>query len=228
MLSWVDSEACISRNMLLKRIKKWKLNRHVKAAVKMAIVRKEAERCSVHKRSAFRLHGTDVPSHIIERFRQTLGPLSDIESSRLTAGTPPGLECYTPLASPLSTPRVIEIPERTAKLCRDYIRGSFDPRTWSQGVVSAGVVDCFNLRQRALPDRMNDFLNWSAMARRHWSSGYKSIACQSLDATMLLVKDVLVQETPGMLSRMILSSYEWIFDAANIALDLEFSDPSAT
>lgn len=112
------------------RIHNWKIGKNVKAEEMKAIVRKQAQRAITGKPSAFRLRDVEVPEHKIDRFRKTARLLSLEQAIRVGAATPPGLVCYTPLRSPLSTPWTLAIPEKIAKLVQDYILGSFESKTW--------------------------------------------------------------------------------------------------
>ena len=116
--------------MYRSRINKWKIDKNIKSAEKEAIIRKEAQRTRAGKKSAFRLRGTDVPRAKIVRFRRAEGISSVEQALQLRASTPPELDCYTPMASPLSTPREIGLPERIIKLTQEWIYGSVDSGKW--------------------------------------------------------------------------------------------------
>ncbi|KAL8922647.1 MAG: hypothetical protein Q9172_003487 [Xanthocarpia lactea] len=120
-----------SDRMYKTRIHKWKIDKNVKAEEMKAIVRKQAQRSFAGKTSAFRLRDVVVPEHKIVRFRKTAGLLSEEQALSLRATTPPGLVSYTPLCSPLSTPPVLFIPEKAAKLTQEYVLGSFESKFWN-------------------------------------------------------------------------------------------------
>lgn len=118
-----------SAKMYKDRISKWGTSKNIKSNEMEAIIRKQAQRSLKRKKSAFWIHNSEVSEQKIIRVRKKR-KLSDVQALRLRATTPPGLICYTPLNSPLTTPRVLETPERIGKLVRDYIRGSFDSKIW--------------------------------------------------------------------------------------------------
>ena len=95
------------------------------------IIRKQAERSRVGKKSAFRVRNRVIPPDKIERYRKEKKIGSDAEALRLRSKTPPSLACWTPPASPLTTPPELAVPERLAKLTQDWIDGSFDLSQWS-------------------------------------------------------------------------------------------------
>ena len=97
-----------------------------------AIIRKKTRRSLEGKKSEFRIRDSEVSEKKIIRYRKTKH-LSDEQALRLRATTPPELICYTPPMSPLTTPRVLETPERILKWVQDYIKGSFDSKFWQNG-----------------------------------------------------------------------------------------------
>ena len=113
------------------RIRKWQIDKKIKGHEMKAIIRKQAQRSQAGKKSLFHLRNSQVHEHKIIRYRKAMKLLSEEQALMLRAETPPGLFCQTPPASPLTTPEVLEIPERIAKLVQDYIDGSFDSGTWT-------------------------------------------------------------------------------------------------
>lgn len=134
------------------RIRKWQIDKKIKSHEMNAIIRKQAQRSRMGKKSLFHVRNSQVPEHKINRYRKAMEMLSEEQALMLRAETPPGLVCHTPPASPLTMPEVLEIPERLAKLVQDYIDGSFDSGTWiiseSEAVVSkkgsSRFIDAFN------------------------------------------------------------------------------------
>ncbi|KAL8857152.1 MAG: hypothetical protein Q9178_006328 [Gyalolechia marmorata] len=144
-----------SDRMYKTRIQKWKIDKNVKAEEMKAIVRKQAQRSFTGKPSAFRVRGVLVPEHKIVRFRKTAGLLSEEQALSLRATTPPGLVCYTPLCSPLSTPPVLVIPEKAAKLMQEYVLGSFESKIWNIPYGRILVDASTSTFQRTLPLAFN-------------------------------------------------------------------------
>ena len=117
--------------MYKKRINDWKIEKNVKDHEMEVILRKKIQRTHLGKESAFLLRDLQVPEHKIARFRKIRKGLSDEQILRLGTRTPAELVCYTPLASPLTTPRELETPERIAKLVQIHAHGSFDSGVWA-------------------------------------------------------------------------------------------------
>ena len=95
-----------------------------------AIVRKQAQRSLRGKPSAFNLRKVPVNDKKIKRYRNEMKLFSVEMASSLRAPTPPELVCYTPLSSPLATPRELEVPESIFRVVQEYIHGSLDAKTW--------------------------------------------------------------------------------------------------
>ena len=112
------------------RINKWKIDKKIKGEEMKAIIRKQTQRSRAGKKSAFRIRNSQVSELKIVRYRKAMKLSSEEQALRLRAPTPPGLICYTPLASPLTTPRVLETPERIVRLIWEYIDGCFDSKIW--------------------------------------------------------------------------------------------------
>ena len=112
------------------RIHKWEMEKKTKGKEMEVIIRKQAERSRVGKKSTFRVRNRIIPSGKIERYRKEKKIGSDAEALRLRAKTPPSLACWTPPASPLTTPPELAVPERLAKLAQDWTDGSFDLSQW--------------------------------------------------------------------------------------------------
>ena len=117
--------------MYKKRISDWKIEKNVKDHEMEVILRKKIQRAHLGKESMFLLRDLQVPEHKIGRFRKIRKGLSDEQILRLGARTPAELVCYTPLASPLTTPGELETPERIAKLVQTHAHGSFDSGVWA-------------------------------------------------------------------------------------------------
>ena len=100
-----------------------------------AILNQLSIRDSQHKASTIRVRGKHVPIAKVIRHRKRNPLRLRTELSRLRSSMPPGVEVYTPLASPVSTPSILRLPEEITKYIRDYILGAFEKKIWvSQGV----------------------------------------------------------------------------------------------
>ena len=178
------------------RIRKWQIDKKIKSHEMKAIIRKQAQRSRVGKKSLFHLRNSQVPEHKVTRYRKAMKLLSEEQALMLRAETPPGLICYTPPASPLTTPEILEIPERIAKLVQDYIDGSFDSGTWiitEYGDV-VGTKGSGNFITRFY-DKV-----WTAMA--HFQRGQIGHSWRILRIAMASIEHIVSTEDPGTLEKL--------------------------
>ena len=178
-----------SAKMYKDRLRKWGTTKNIKSNEMEAIIRKQAQRSLKRKKSAFWIHNSEVSEQKIIRVRKKR-KLSDVQALRLRATTPPGLICYTPLNSPLTTPRVLETPERVAKLVRDYIRGSFDSKIWRL----SGVAVCTSKEISMEP--LTAFQRQCDHARASFVAGKPRMAWQLLNLAMEHVGQMVSGDYP--------------------------------
>ena len=174
------------------RISKWKIDKKIKGDEMKAIIRKQAQRSRAGKKSLFFLRNSQVPEHKVNRYRKAMKLLSEEQALMLRAETPPGLVCHTPPASPLTTPPVLEIPERIAKLIQDYIDGSFDSGTWisrSEDAVST----------KGLGDFIYTFNDQVTMAANHFQRRETRYAWRILKIAMASIEHIVSEEHPATL-----------------------------
>ena len=172
------------------RISKWKIDKKIKGHEMKAIIRKQAQRSPAGKKSLFRLRNSQVPEHKVIRYRKAKKLMSEEQALMLRAETPPGLVCHTPPASPLTTPLVLEIPERIAKLVQDYIDGSFDSGTWliSESEHAVSTKGSQNLI-KAFHDQIYTVAN-------HFQKGETSYAYRILKIAMASIEHIVSEENP--------------------------------
>ena len=175
------------------RFRKWRIDKNIKGEEMKAIIRKQTQRSRVGKKSAFRIRNSRVPESKIIRCRKSKGLSSEIQALQLRAPTPAELICYTPLASPLSTPRVLETPERIAKLVQQYVHGSFESRTW----LVTNDEDCVSIKES---DKINsEFRVHNMNALLCLYDGEMNAAWSFLSMAMALVEQVVAEEGPDTL-----------------------------
>ena len=116
--------------------------KNVRESEMRALVRKQAQRAAVSKKTAFTLHGFEVDPRKIERYRREHGLISNEAAELLEAPSPEGWQhctpptsplltiCRTAPSAPLTTPSELQIPEFTARLCQEYVAGSVESGTW--------------------------------------------------------------------------------------------------
>ena len=172
------------------RIRKWQIDKKIKSHEMKAIIRKQAHRSRVGKKSLFHLRNSQVPEHKVTRYRKAMKLFSEEQALMLRAETPPGLICYTPPASPLTTPEILEIPERIAKLVQDYIGGAFDSGTWIiseyQDVVSA----------KGSPDFIDRLYSEVYTAVDRFQAGDTGYAWRILRMAMASIEHIVSAEDP--------------------------------
>lgn len=178
------------------RIRKWQIDKKIKSHEMKAIIRKQAQRSRVGKKSLFYLRNSQVPEHKIIRYQKAMRLLSEEQALKLRAETPPGLGCYTPPASPLTMPLVHEVPERITRLIQDYIDGSFESKTWiiadSEVIVSTKGSKSFI---NAFSDQVHNFLT-------HFQRGETSYAWRILKMAMTSIENILLAEHPSTLDML--------------------------
>ena len=207
------------------RISKWQIDKKIKGHEMKAIIRKQAQRSRVGKKSLFHLRNSQVPEHKINRYRKAMKLLSEEQALMLRAETPPGLVCQTPPASPLTTPEVLEIPERIARLVQDYIDGSLDSGAWiiseSQAIGSTKGSNRF----------IYTFNHQVFNVMKHFRSGETSYAWRLLRIAMASIEHIVSAEHPAtldMLAYALLENMHFL-DASGVEFILlkQFSAMSA-
>lgn len=184
----------ISEKMYKDRRRIWGISKNIKSEEMEAIVRKTAQRLQAGKDSRFQLRNIWVTDGKIRRYRRDKRILSEQQAMALRARTPPGLRCYTPLASPLTTPRDLEIPERLVRIVHEYINGSFDSNSW----LVYGPGWCWHKNGLA-EDGYEFSLKFDygiSNAARLLSEGQSKPAWQSLQIAMSLIGKLLSAEEP--------------------------------
>ena len=177
------------------RRRAWGISKNVKSEEMEAIIRKTAQRLRAGKKSYFQLRKTWVSNAKIKRYRKDKKIQSEQQAMDLRARTPPELICYTPLASPMSTPRELEIPERLVKVVHEYITGSFDSSSW----LVDGLDWCWHKNgiARAADESIIQTFNYRIFnAAELLAEGQSKPAWQSLHIAMSLVGEVVSAEDP--------------------------------
>ena len=183
--------------MLKDRVKPWGQIKNLTQNDKEAIMRRIENRKSAHKRSQVRFNGELLPLSKIACRRSKQPPTIPDEVARIQSSTPPGIRFYTPPASPLSTPRILELPEQMFKFATEYIAAGFGMELW----VSVGESDYLRSKQQdwdeaeilndmmtGLSLYMNNHTNYAKrMISRVHGSLERFIAMQPIDITTKFV-----------------------------------------
>ena len=97
----------------------------------IAIARKWQQRATQRKPSKFRVREQEVDFFELVRYFERKGvSIDDVMSRPRDAPTPEAVICLTPIASPITTPAVLAVPESLLATIRNYVNGSFDSGTW--------------------------------------------------------------------------------------------------
>ena len=114
------------------RVKQWGLDKKHKENEMRAIVHKHAHRIESGKASTFRTRGKKVDYQDVVRYWEKRRiPISEVIAQRAASKTPEGMECFTPIPSPVRTPESLAMPENMFLTIRNYHSGSFESGTWT-------------------------------------------------------------------------------------------------
>ena len=184
-------------------ISRWGFDKKNKGHEIMAIVRKRTQRSRAGKATTFYLRDRLVDLNEVDRYLRRKGmPFED--AIRQSTSTPPALRCSTPepiLAAP-STPPVFERSEKIFLNIRNYIFDAVENGTW---FVDRGH-HCHSTkpRRRSGPVApLNDLCGWYDTASHLFLQGNNREAGLLLVKGSSLIADVLREEHPGTLTRMI-------------------------
>ena len=178
------------------RIREWKMEKKTKGTEMEVIIRKQAERSRVGKRSAFSVRNKVVPPGKIERYRKNKKIGTHTKALKLRSNTPPGLACWTPPASPLTTPREFAVPERLAKLTQEWIDGSLGSDAW-RAHTSNWSISSANL------DTLDTFDDGCIHASRILRHGNTNYGMQLLDCALSLIPRILPNNNPHTLCTIV-------------------------
>jgi tetratricopeptide (TPR) repeat protein len=179
--------------MYKERRRKWGIEKNIKTEEWQAIIRKFVERANAGKESEIRIRNTQISASKIRQYRKRF-KISEKEALTFRALTPTDLVCRTPLVTPPSSPRVFELPEQLARLCRVWIHGSFESKAWtvsndqlrveSRYSTSSSIYAFFNLSRHA---------GWCLF------DGETKIGFRTLNLAMAQIKNVIAEQDPNTL-----------------------------
>ena len=151
------------------------------------------------------MRGERVPLVKIERYRKR-NPLElRVEVARARSLTPPGVEVYTPLASPVTMPRVLRLSEELLKCVQDYISGAFDSKLW----ISDNLLNPIQSQQQR---RIGEaFFNKLYLAYSYFMTGHS----EDGEIILLCAKKRLGDVIRGQYHRTVISICHFICILAN-------------
>lgn len=202
-----------STNMYKKRIKKWGVVKNNREDEMRAVVRKYKQRLRRGMRTEVRIRGHLVEYQDVVRYWQRKGRSPDEISIRRRASmTPEAVECFTPVPSPMTSPRLLELPERILTAIRDYYYGSFESGTW---LITNDGLYCHTIIEGQVEATVYlvGMRYHSCEACRLFAYSSYQEAGQTLIASTANVKEILLVEHPqtlGMLFMLIvdMKSYD--------------------
>ena len=214
-----------STKMYKDRISKWKIDKKIKGEEMKAIIRKQTQRSRAGKKSVFRIRNSHVSELKIVRYRKATKLSSEEQALRLRAPTPPELICYTPLASPLTTPRVLETPERIVKLIQEFSDGSFDSKAWLI------TEDHSRIISKNSSEPIYIFRSMCSNVRTFFLKGETKNALRVLNMAMALIEQMVSAECPNSLGTVaaVVLDFRILHESPGIAFALlkQFSAMSA-
>ena len=120
------------------------LDKKIKDGEMRAVVRKNKRRADQGKRSIIYVRGQRRELEEFIRHCDRKGVSIDDIIARATSSPTPGtVELLTPVPSRMSTPQVLEVPERMLRCVRDYFLGSFESGTW---VHTDPLTFCYSIK----------------------------------------------------------------------------------
>ena len=187
--------------MLRKRFHKWGLDNKKNNEPEMrAMARKGTERMRIGRVSTFRARDRTVQYKDVVRYWKRRGLSMEDVLTQITSRepTPEGLEVLTPVPSSVTPPTTLEIPERFLKGVNDYIRASFESRTWFSD------SDESYCRSSKTPSRLNRtnldrIFNSVRVACGLFRDGKAQEAGQTLLYSTAILKEVVESEHPDIL-----------------------------
>jgi tetratricopeptide (TPR) repeat protein len=175
------------------RRRKWRIEKNIKTEEWKAIIRKFVVRSRAGKESEIRMRNTQISASKISQYRKKF-KISEEEALTLGALTPADLVCHTPLAAPPSTPRVLEIPERLARLCQVWIDGSFESKAWMISNDQLRVESRYSSRSSIYA-----FFNICRHAGWCLFDHETKIGFRALNLAMAQIKNVITEQDPNTL-----------------------------
>lgn len=178
--------------MYKNHIKLWRLDKKHKENEMRAVIRKNHLRDQQGKSSRFEIRGRPVEiADAVRYFKRKGVSVEDVLASCTASLTPEAVKCFTPVTSPLSTPRELAAPERILISIRDYFHGSFDSGTW---VKTEPLIYCYSMKaaiaSEANPYELQSHLNTAIQLfhlKRFSAAGQALIVC-----TFQAISSVLV------------------------------------
>ena len=125
-------------------IQLWRLDKKIKDVEMRAVLRKNKQRADQGKNSIIHVRGQcrDLKEFIRHCDRKGVS-MDDIIARHTSSPTPSTVELLTPVPSRISTPQVLEGPERMFRCIRDYFSVSFESGTW---VRTEPLISCFSIK----------------------------------------------------------------------------------
>ena len=181
------------------RSKQWGLDKNIKQHEKKVIAQHLSIRDTANKRSDIRVRGKSVSLTKLARIRKHNHAASHIEIPRFKSLTQLGIEIVTPPASPLTTPRLMGIPEKITKYITDYISAAFEAKIW----VSLGDAESLQASPAVFLDVTLQ------LALNQITSGKGEDAEQTLQEAMSCIEYAVKNQADGLLLQLFASLYRY-------------------
>ncbi|KAG7009143.1 ubiquitin carboxyl-terminal hydrolase 2 [Physcia stellaris] len=176
----------------------WGIDKNHKENEMRAVVRQNHLRHQQGKSSRFEIRGRPVEFADVVRYWKRKGvSVEEVLARRTTSLTPEAVMCFTPVVSPLSTPRELADPERILISIRDYFRGSFDSGTW---VKTEPLFSCYSRKAAiASANHLNEIQDQLYLANNFFNLKRFSAAVEAINVAHSHIKAALQAEEPDTL-----------------------------
>ena len=183
-------------------IQLWRLDKKIKDVEMRAVVRKNKQRADQGKSSIIHVRGQcrDMKEFIRHCERKGVS-IDDIIARHTSSPTPSTVELLTPAPSRMSTPQVLEVPERMFRCVLDYFSASFESGTW---VRTEPQLMCYSIkRKEAVGKLAQDFAVQCDSAFTLFSKNLFEEGGRTLKAAFAKMERILLTDQPDTLSELI-------------------------
>ena len=196
--------------MYKRRITEWKLDKKHKRPEMEAVARKYRQREAIGKKSVFHIRGKEIGIQEVTHYLRRAGVSIDgLVTERLSAATPPSVECQTPtasLTSPVashasvympvpslvSTPQELRGPELIFRSIDDYVCGQVDTGNWRMQDKCRNIINT-----KAVPHtkfRLQTFFGAVCRGLKLLDGGHFQLARKRFNQSMTEVKTLLAED----------------------------------
>ena len=177
------------------------LDKKIKDVEMRAVVRKNKQRADQGKGSIIRVRGQHRGLEEFIRHCDRKGvSIDDIIARNTSSPTPDTVELLTPVPSRISTPQVLEVPERMFRCIRDYFSGSFESGTW---VRTEPHTDCYSIKcGEGVGILAEQYFSQCESACKLFSNNLFEEGGRTLNAALAGIKRIILADQPETIFEM--------------------------